>query len=73
MLNTLTAATFKYRGHVILAQRWVDSLSGKFFCWQGCIDNYEGWTVAHKSLNKFEENFKLLVDKIGERPADEPF
>ena len=69
MLNTLTSATFKHRGHIIMAQRMVDSLSGKFFCWQGCVDNREDLSVAHKSLNKFEEQFKQFADKLGD--ADE--
>ena len=69
MLNPLTSATFKHRGHVIMAQRMVDSLSGKFFCWQGCVDNREDFSVAHKSLNKFEEQFKQFADKLGD--ADE--
>ena len=73
MLNTLTSATFKYRGHVVTAQRWTDSLSGKFFCWQGCIDNNEEWSVANRSLNKFEKQFQALADKIGERPAYETY
>ena len=71
MLNTLTSATFKYRGHIVKAQRWTDSLSGKFFCWQGCIDNNEEWSVADRSLNKFEKQFQTLADKIGDREADE--
>lgn len=72
MLNTLTSATFKHRGHVIMAQRMVDSLSKKFFCWQGCIDNREDLSVAHKLLIKFEEQFKQIADDLGERPAYEP-
>lgn len=71
MLNTLTAATFKHRGHVITARRMVDSLRGKFFCWQGCVDNREDLSVANRSLNKFEEQFKTLADKLGD--ADESF
>lgn len=67
MLNTLTSATFKYRGHYVTAQRMIDSLNGKFFCWQGFIDNHENWSVAHKSLNKFEEQFQQLADKTGEQ------
>ena len=73
MLNTLTSATFKYRGRAITARRWTDSLSGKFFCWQGCIDNNEEWSVANRSLNKFEKQFQALADKIGERPAYETY
>ena len=38
LVEGITAATFKHRGHVITAQRMVDSLSGKFFCRQGCVD-----------------------------------
>lgn len=64
MLNTLTSATFKYRGHYVTAQRMIDSLNGKFFCWQGFIDNHENWSVAHKSLNKFEEQFHQLTDQM---------
>lgn len=71
MLNTLTSATFKYRGHTVTAQRLVDSLSGKFFCWQGYVDNREEWSVADRSLNKFEKQFQTLADKIGDREADE--
>lgn len=71
MLNTLTSATFNYRGHTVTARRMVDSLTEKFFCWQGYVDEREDSSIAHRSLNKFEEQFKSLVDKIGERPADE--
>ena len=69
MLNTLTSATFKYRGHYVTAQRMVESLNGKFFCWQGFIDNHERWSVAHKSLTQFEKQFQLLTDQM-EKQAD---
>ncbi|MBQ3434426.1 MAG: hypothetical protein IJG24_05205 [Selenomonadaceae bacterium] len=66
MLNTLTSATFQYRGHTITARRMVDSLTGKFFCWQGYSGGREDSSIAHKSLNKFEEQFKQLADTMGD-------
>ena len=38
MLKTVTQATFEYRGHFAIARKMVDSLTGKFFCWQGRFD-----------------------------------
>ena len=62
MLDTLTQATFKYKGREIVARRAVDTLTGKFFGWYGEMD-YGSEGVAHRSLQRFAENFKMLVDK----------
>lgn len=64
MLNTVTAATCRYRDHVVVAKRWVDTVSGKFFCWQGCIDGDEEKAVVAKSLQQFEKQFILQVDTL---------
>ena len=73
MLNTLTSATFKYRGHYVTARRMVDSLNGKFFCWQGYVNDNTDSSIAHKSLKKFEEQFKTFADNLGDKPAFEPY
>ena len=70
MLNTLTQATFQYRGRYITARRMVDKISGKFFCWQGDLLGCEDFCVVAKTIQQFEKQFIALVDKIS-APDDE--
>ena len=70
MLKAVTTATFEYRGHKATARKMVDSLSGKFFCWQGRFDNNELSWIVSKTLESFERNFIALADKTEDEPAE---
>ena len=35
MLNTMTHATFKYKGYTVYAKRLIDKVTGKDFGWAG--------------------------------------
>lgn len=74
MLNTLTEATFAYKGAHVTARPVTDTLSGKFFCWSGRVFGIEdpqgeGYPVAAKTIVKFEEQFILLVDSLTQEEA----
>ena len=71
MLKTITTATFEYRNHFATARKMVDSLSGKFFCWQGKFDDDERTYIVSRTLEAFERNFIALADKVEEQPAAE--
>ena len=68
MLNTLTDATFYYRGHTVTARRIVDTASGKFFCWYGEFN--DDTDIAHRSLQQFEKKFRDFVDKAEDNHYD---
>ena len=66
--ETLTSATFTYKGYQVTARRMVDSASKKFFGWQGDIysDIYseENPCVVAMTIQQFERQFKLQVDMM---------
>lgn len=64
MLNTVTSVTCRYRDHVVVGRRWVDSINGKFSCWQGCIDEDTERAVVAKTVQQFEKQFILQVDAM---------
>lgn len=69
MLKAVTSATFEYRNHIAVARKMVDSLTGKFFCWQGRFDGNESTFIVSRTLEAFERNFIALADKVEEQPA----
>lgn len=74
MLNTLTEATFAYKGARVTARPVTDTLSCKFFSWSGRAFGIEGpqgegYPVAAKTIVKFEEQFILLVDSLTQEEA----
>lgn len=70
MLKTVTQATFEYRRHFATARKMVDSLTGKFFCWQGRFDDNDLTQIVSKTLEAFERNFIALADKAEDEPAE---
>lgn len=68
MLKTITAATFEHGNHFAIARKMVDSLSGKFFCWQGKFDDDERTYIVSRTLEAFERNFIALADKVDAKP-----
>ena len=73
MLETLNRASFEYRGQYITAQRMVNKVDNKFFGWHGIILGSPNDSVVAKTIQQFETQFKLLVDKLKDNPvaADE--
>lgn len=69
MLKAVTSATFEYRNHFATARKMVDSLTGKFFCWQGRFDDNEHAYIVSRTLEAFERNFIALADKVETQPA----
>ena len=69
MLNTVTSVTCRYRDHVVVGRRWVDSINGKFSCWQGCIDEDTERAVVAKTVQQFEKQFILQVDAMELEPT----
>lgn len=69
MLNTVTQVTCRYRDHVVVGRRWVDSVNGKFSCWQGCIDEDMEHAVVAKTVQQFEKQFILQVDAMELEPT----
>lgn len=62
MLNTMTHATFKYKGYVVYAKRLVDVTTEKDFGWEGGVGNHDEFTIVAKSIQQFEKKFIQFVD-----------
>lgn len=68
MLNTMTYATFKYKGYVVGAKKLVDVMTDKDFGWEGCVtkcnelSNFDENRIIAKSIMQFEKKFIEFVD-----------
>ena len=63
MLNTMTHATFSYKGYTVYAKRLVDVLTKKDFGWTGGVGNHDEYTIVAKSIQQFEKKFIQFADK----------
>ena len=57
MLNTMTHATFKYKGYTVYAKRLIDKITGKDFGWAGAVGNHDEYSIVAKSIQQFEKKF----------------
>lgn len=62
MLNTMTHATFNYKGYTVYAKRLVDKVTGKDFGWAGEVGNHDEYSIVAKSIQQFEKKFIQFVE-----------
>lgn len=68
MLDTMTQATFKYKGYTVNARQRVDVVDGKRDKWSGDINDNPDWTLVDKSIKQFELKFIEFADNFNVKP-----
>lgn len=68
MLDTMTQATFKYKGYTVNARRRVDVVDGKQGNWSGDINDNPDWAIFDRSIKQFELKFIEFADNYNVKP-----